>query len=205
MKKLTLLNVIVVILMVGLLAYFSFRVRWETIVSREHWRYVRQMADVLDDAGIRNRVADSGTMLRVDTRYVDEAIIVIQISDAAPPSYYFKFANALDRLPVDAEDRQRRINDAESVIERHIIAMPGILGANVSLSIPGPIRPFERNPEMPRATVQLTTTEDFSPEQGRRVALIVSRNVCWLLLENIMVTDQSLNTIFNGKEDNNEL
>jgi flagellar M-ring protein FliF len=202
-QRYKLLGVIAAVLFaIILMAYFAFRTPWETIVSNENSRVIHPMRAALNNAGIRNRSRNFGSVLQVDKRSMEEALVVIELEGVAPNSEHFTWINALDTGlgTTDAERNRRDILGREGQIERQLVAMQGITGANVTLSIPNP-RPFDPNPDVPTAAVALTVTENFSPREGRSLALLVARNVNNLQLDNIIILDQYMTTIFSGENE----
>jgi flagellar M-ring protein FliF len=200
-QRYKLLGVIAAVLIaIILMAYFAFRTPWEIIVSGQNMQVITPMRAALTDAGIRNKSTNFSSGLKVDARRAEEAVSLIYLEGAAPNSESFTWADALDTGlgTTDAERRLLEVRGKEGQIERQLHAMNGIIGADVALSIPNP-RPFERNPDVPRAAVQLTTTESFSPNQGRNLALLVAHNISNLNLEDVFITDQHMNTIYSGE------
>lgn len=201
-QRYKLLAVIAVVLVaLALTAFLAFRTRWTVLVYREDWRTVTEMQNALNDAGIRNESIANGQGLRVDRRRVEEARAAIEISGAAPNSEHFRWADALDTGlgTTDAERRQLNILGTEGAIERLLTAMHGISNADVTLAIPN-TRPFQQNAPQPSASVIITRSQDFSPLQGRDLALLVARSVTDLELENIIIMDQFARSVWNGAE-----
>jgi flagellar M-ring protein FliF len=197
-----LLGVIAVVLVALILtAYFAFRTPWTVLVARHDWQTISEMQNAVSSAGIRNKMDDNGTTLKVDTRRVEEARAAINLSGAAPNNQHFTWADALDTGLGTTDDERRRLDilGMQGAIERQLYNTQGVSNAIVNLSIPTHSR-FERNPALPSASVSLTVTEDFSPTQGRNLALLVARNVTRLPLENIIIMDQFARTIFSGEE-----
>ncbi|MCL2456725.1 MAG: hypothetical protein FWD19_04170, partial [Defluviitaleaceae bacterium] len=126
----------------------------------------------------------------------------MQLEGAAPNSEHFTWENALDTGlgTTDAERRRMDVLGMQGQIERQLTALNGIALARVTLSIPNP-RPFERDPDVPTAAVALTVTDGFSSNQGRNLAVLVARNVNGLELDNIIILDQFMNTIFSGEDE----
>ncbi|MCL2197701.1 MAG: hypothetical protein FWB80_02150 [Defluviitaleaceae bacterium] len=193
----------VVLVAIALTAFFAFRTPWETIVRREGSEVIRPMAIALGNAGIPYRTRDYGSSIQVDRRHVDEALGIIQMQGAVPNQEHFTWETALDTGlgTTDDERRRRDILGMEGQIERQLIMANGVLLADVSLAIPT-TRPFERNPVLPSAAVILTIGEDFSPQQGRNMALTVARNVSRLTIENVIIVDQFMRSVWNGETEN---
>ncbi|MCL2387516.1 MAG: hypothetical protein FWC89_08220 [Defluviitaleaceae bacterium] len=199
-QRYRLLGVVAVVLVALILVlWLAFRTPWETIVTRENSQVINPMRIALDDAGIRNRTINHGSGLQVDRRRSDDAMIAIQVGGAAPNSEHFTWENALDTGlgTTDDERRRRDILGMEGQIERQLTAMNDIVGANVTLSIPN-VRPFDRNAPEPTAAVTLVVAREFSPTQGRNLALLVAGNVSRLTLDNITIIDQYMRPIHSG-------
>ncbi|MCL1884804.1 MAG: hypothetical protein FWF81_13755 [Defluviitaleaceae bacterium] len=185
-----------------LMAFFALRTPWETIVSGQNRQIIDPMRIALDEAGINNRTRNHGSALQVDARRVDEALGTIITEGAVPNSEHFTWGNALDTGlgTTDSERRRLDVLGMQGQVERQLMMMNGISGADVVLTIPNS-RPFDRNAPMPSAAVTLITNEDFSATQGRNLAMLVARNVSQLELDRIVILDQFMRTIFSGEEE----
>jgi len=202
-QRYKLLGVIAVVLIaLALTAFIAFRPRWETIVSGQDMQAIQPMLVALDNAGIRNRPINHGSGLQVDARHWQEAIAVINVEGAAPNSEHFTWANALDTGlgTTDDERRRRDILGMEGQIERQLAMMHGVNTAIVNLSVPTS-RPFDRNAPQPSAAVALNVSQDFSPMQGREMAMLVARNVSRLEPDSVIIMDQFARSIWNGADD----
>ena len=202
-QRYKLLSVIAVVLIaVALTAYFAFRTQWETIASNQNLVAINPMRAALDNAGIRNRTRNHNSALQVDRRRAEEAWGIIQLEGAAPNSEHFTWANALDTGlgATDDERRRRDILGMEGAIASMLMTQNGIIGATVILDIPN-TRPFDRNAPQPSAAITITITEEFSASQGRNLAMMVSRSLSQLELDNIIILDQFMRTVFSGDDE----
>ena len=191
-----------VIIALALMAFFAFRTPWVVIVNNEDWNVIAPMLNELDAAGIPARETNRGTGIEVDSRRREEARVAIITSDRAPNSEHFRWADAFDTGLGTTDDQRRLMHQRgiEGAIATQLVAVNGIHGAIVNIDIPSQ-RPFDRNAPTPVAAVTLTTSQSFTPQQGRNLAYIVARNISTLQMEDITIIDQHLNTIFNGAED----
>ncbi|MCL2355844.1 MAG: hypothetical protein FWC70_01635 [Defluviitaleaceae bacterium] len=205
-QRYKLLAVIAVVLIaIAVTLFFAFRTPWTVLATRQDMTAIGPMRAALDDAGIRNEVIDNGRGIRVDSRRIDDAQVVLHMQGAIPHDENFTWANALDTGlgTTDDERRLRYVRATEGAIERQLYSINGITGAQVGLAIPQQ-RPFDLNAPQPSASVTLTTSQEFSRQQGRDIALLVARRVSQLPIENIMIIDQHARTIWNGADDVND-
>ncbi|MCL1843937.1 MAG: hypothetical protein FWF79_08995 [Defluviitaleaceae bacterium] len=207
-QRYKLLGVIAVALVaLVLMVYFSFRTTWTVVVNNESMSAIGPMQNALDSAGIRNRLINRGTGLEVDERRSDEAIVVLNSTQhAVPNSEHFTWANAFDTGlgTTDSERSRREILATEGDIERHLAMQEGVISALVTLNVPM-VRPFDRNAPMPSASVTVTTSRDFSPMEGRNLALIVARSVNRLEPDRVMIMDQFARPVWSGDLDSQSL
>ncbi|MCL2047617.1 MAG: hypothetical protein FWG87_02710 [Defluviitaleaceae bacterium] len=202
-QRYKLLGVIAAVLIaLALMGYFAFRTPWVTIMSGSNLQEISPMRAELANAGIRSRTAKFESELQVDSRRRADAISIMQVADVVPNRDHFTWADALDTnlSTTDAERRILEIRGKEGQVASQLTAMNGITGARVTFSIPNN-RPFDPNPDVPTAAVVLNVTQGFSAGQGRNLARIVSQNVSNLNIEDVVIVDQYMNTIFSGEEE----
>jgi flagellar M-ring protein FliF len=201
-QRYKLLGVIVAVLLaLILMAYFAFRTPWTVLVSNENFQVTADMQNALNNAGIRNELIDNGTGIQVDTRRRNEARSVITIEGAAPNRDHFTWADALD-TSMGTTNEERLLRDllrTQGALESQLHAMNGITNPRVVLTVPSS-RPFERDPDLPSASVTLTVGNDFAAS-GRDLAMLVARGVTRLTPENIIIMDQNGRSIWNGADD----
>ncbi|MCL2217266.1 MAG: hypothetical protein FWB91_09655 [Defluviitaleaceae bacterium] len=82
----------------------------------------------------------------------------------------------------------------EAAIEDLLRAIPGILNASVSLNISQPLAVGALSPS---ASVVIRAEEDFSYDNGYNIALILTRAVNGLEMENVIIVDQYAQTVFS--------
>ena len=184
--------------------FFALRTRYVYLANNREMLEIAPMQVALNQAGIRNRPRNNGTALQVDARRQQEAMQVIVVQQAAPVDERFTWANALDTGLGTTDLERRRMHQLalEDSIAQMMVGMLGVSHALVNLDLPHQ-RPFDTNAPEPSATIFVTTTRDISPHEARTLALIPVRSISGLNLENVMIADQHMRTLFDGDRDVN--
>ena len=194
-----------VALAIVLTLFFALRVRYEALAANRDMLEIMQMQVALDQAGIRNRIDNNGRDLLVDSRHMQDAIQAIVVAHAAPSADHFTWENAFDTGlgTTDLERRRMHLLAVEGDIARAIEGMSGVASASVNLDMPHR-RPFDTNAPLPAAMIALNTTRELARHEAQSIARIAAFSVSDLLLENIVVIDQHMRTLFDGDRDVNE-
>ncbi|MCL2217556.1 MAG: hypothetical protein FWB91_11145 [Defluviitaleaceae bacterium] len=187
-----------VIIAIALAAFFIFRTNYIPLAPVRGIIESMQMQQALDEEGISNRLNRNMSMLYVDERRAQDAIRAITLADAAPPEDHFTWANAFDTgLGTTENERFHRARLATAGdIESQFRAVHGIDSASVTLNLANP-RPFDRNAPPPSAGVIVRTSRDIPPHEGRNLALIVTRAVNGLELDQVTIIDQHARAIWS--------
>jgi len=201
---------VVLILLVAIIIalYFIFRTNWEAIVNNRDMLEITQMQAVLEENGIRNRINDNGRTLEVPTRDRQRAIIEITAQDRAPIDERFRWADAFTGTGLSTTESQRRRMDTlalEGEIATMLEVVNGVTHALVTLAVPDPHRAFSPGTPATSASVMVRTSRSFTPQEGRNLALIVTRAVPGLELENVEIIDQEARAIFLGGDSESTL
>jgi flagellar M-ring protein FliF len=88
----------------------------------------------------------------------------------------------------------------EGEIATMLEVVNGVTHAIVTLAVPAPHRSFSPGTPPTTASVMVNTSRSFTPQEGRNLALIVTRAVPGLLLENVEIIDHEARAIFLGGE-----
>jgi flagellar M-ring protein FliF len=199
------LGVVLVLLVAIIIAlYFIFRTNWVTLANNRDILEIQNMQIALRERGIRYNVEDGGRRLDVPARDRQRAIMEITAQERAPVDERFRWADAFAGTGLSTTESQRRRMDTlalEGDIETMLEVVNGVAVATVSLAVPDPHRAFTPGTPATSAAVILSTTTSFSPQEGRDLALIVTRAVPGLELENVHIIDHQARTIFDGGED----
>jgi flagellar M-ring protein FliF len=189
----------ILVLALVLLLYFALRTTWVTPYANRDSTEISRVAAALDDAGIRYRVHNDWRGIDVPARHRNAAQGVIFDNVGIAPQ--MTLADALDLANLGTTEAQNAallLEAHASGIRETLIHMEGITDAHVLIT------PADRNlmlrPNQPPSSlgVRLTTTRNFTPQEGRHLAELLRTMVRGLALENIVITDQHLNNIFIG-------
>jgi len=199
------LGVVLVLLVAIIIAlYFIFRTNWVTLANNRDIMEIQQMQIALTDRGIRHRVEDNGRRLDVPVRDRQNAIVEITAQDRAPIDERFRWADAFSGTGLSTTESQRRRMDTlalEGEIATMLEVVNGIVHATVTLAVPDPHRAFTPGTPATSASVVVRTSTNFTPQEGRNLALIVTRAVPGLELENVDIIDHEARAIFLGGDD----
>ena len=194
-----------VVIAICVTLFFAIRVRYEVLAANRDMLEIMNMQSALNQAGIRNRTDNNGRDLLVDARRMQDALQTIVVAQAAPSDEHFTWANAFDTGlgTTDLERRRKHQLAVEGDIARAIVGMLGVSNASVNLDMPHR-RPFDTNAPLPSAMIAVTTSRDLAQHEARSLALIAAFSVSDLALENIVVVDQHMRTLFDGSRDVHE-
>jgi len=195
--------ILVVIIVLALFVFFTTRTIYQVAMRDLTHIDAMQIATILDDNEIRNRVIPDGlgNAIEVEQARLHEARVLIDtrglVSDRE-----FTYEDALNFSGIGATEtvtRQNLLRARQGDLERAISAMDSILWAQVELSLPDANRFFIQTAEPARASVLVRSTRRLTNAEGAGIARFVSRSVMGLELENIEVIDTDYNMLFSGQ------
>ncbi|MCL2058755.1 MAG: flagellar M-ring protein FliF [Oscillospiraceae bacterium] len=183
-----------VVVAVCLLIFIITRPNRMTLVSTQDRAQVGEMAQILDDSGIWNRVENGGTSILIDTKNNDRSQVLL--AQEGYPKDGLAFEDAISMIGLTTTDNEKkRIWKAQTTsdIEKKIKMLDNIENATVQLAIPEP-RIFltdSQQPQRPTSTVTIWPKEGNTllPTQIDGIKQIVMGSVEDMDYENIMVID----------------
>jgi len=196
--------VAVVIVAIALTLFLTFRVQYDTIMSGSSLMEIQPIAAVLNDEGIRNQITNNGSALMVDRSRVNDAVLIATVRGVAPMREDFTWAHALESGGLATTESQRNlmsIRALETQIGQQLAAFQNITSAVVTLNVPPANRVFRVDVPQASAFVTVITTREIPLTEGRNMALAVARSVQGLNLEEVIIMDQDMRTVFSSDMD----
>jgi len=195
--------IVVVILAIILTFFFIFRTRWVLLARVDGIVESMPMQAALNAENIPNRLTSDMSGIEIDARRKQDAVLAITIAGAAPQNASFTWETAFGTSGLGTTETERfhmaRLAQA-GALETMLTALHHISEANVILNLPNP-RPFDRGAPPPTAAVTIRSTREIPPHEGRNMALVVTRAVNGLELENVTIIDQNARTVFDGTQE----
>ena len=194
---------VVIVLVLGVGLGFDNRPRYELLILNMHHVELVPISNELTNSGIRNRLVRNGTGLEVDSRKLIEAreLVITHHLSFSP----FTWANAFDgTLTItDATRHTMAVLATSAEIEQQLMQFEAISYAHVTLNIPEikisqEFTPF--SPAYPSASATLFVTKELSYEEGRDIALAITRMVNGLELKNVAIIDHHARIVFNEEK-----
>lgn len=161
---------------------------------------VGSVAAELDKLGIQYDTAPNGELLVPSDQ---KATIRIKLAAAGKLPTSTKFGDEdfskIGMLNTPAVERERLKSILESHLSESVQAMDGVQSARVQLSL-GEESPFVHDQK--EATASVTVTErsgsSLGSDQGRTIAILVSKSVPGLAMKNVAVVNNRMEMLFDG-------
>ena len=185
--------VIVFVILLGLVGYWSSQPSFVTLVSDVDHEKMANVVDALDKAGIQYEVGGAGGILRVDKRSFAKARLIARgqgvSSDSSEPD---SMVGGIWLDPTDRKnlENRKRESNLRSTIEKY----DSVESADVHLNIPAR-GPFERRVSSPSASVMLTLSPNqrLSSENVIAIADLVAYAVQDLEPKEVRISDKKGN------------
>jgi len=176
--------IIAALALLVLALFFVFRTDWQPAFTGADGVTASRIQVVLDDANIPNRTNPAAGEVLVPAHLIDQARVAVLISPLMwNVGYNFR----------DAAAGYVREGEIAAMLAR----ISFINSATMRLNIPNV--PFYATHPVTSATasVQVSGLRPLTPSDGQSIALVVSRMVEGLTLDNITVFDDGLNILFD--------
>ena len=195
--------VLVVLAILAITVFLTTRTTYQVAVRGLTHIDAMQVANVLNENEIRNRVVPDGIFeaVEVDQARVHDARLLIDTRGLVADRD-FTYEDALNFSGIGVTEtvtRQNLMRARQSDLERAITAMDGVLWAQVELDLPDANRFFVQTTDPARASVLVRSTRRLTNTEGAGIARFISRSVRGLELENIEVLDTDYNMLFSGQ------
>ena len=179
----------------------AFRTTWEPAFEGVDAATAGRIQEVLGEVGIASQTDLNAGLLLVPQGSVDRAKMAVHLSPVMlSPDYTFRDAISDSGMGVSATMQHEQIVRArETEVAHTLMGFAHISSADVGLTVPQV--PLFLQPQTPSsAIVRLTGTRTLTPEDGLAAALVASRMVAGLTLENVTVQDENFIILFDNGE-----
>ncbi|MDR2182784.1 MAG: hypothetical protein LBE55_01285 [Clostridiales bacterium] len=187
-----------VVVALAIALFLAFRTNWQPAFTGVDPRTAGQIEIVLRDANIPSRTDTATGVVYVPAHQLDAAITTTHMSEALwMPEYTFQDAMAdMGMGTTFTQQHEAILRAREGEVANMLMRTNFINMATVGLSIPN-VPSFLIQATTPAtATVNVSGTRTLTPQDGEVIALMVSRMVQGLSVENVAVIDDNLNILF---------
>ena len=188
-----------VVVALVLTLFLALRTNWEPAFRGVDPHTAGRIQTVLDDAGISWRTNTATGVVYVPSNQVDLAITTAHMSEALwLPEYTWSDAMAdMGMGTTHTQQHEAILRVREGEVANMLMRTNFISQATVGLSIPN-VPSFLIQASTPAtATVNVSGTRPLTPQDGEVIALMVSRMVEGMSIENVAVIDDNLNILFS--------
>jgi flagellar M-ring protein FliF len=200
-KTLIISVVLAVFLTIVILVYMLSRTTWKKLTTCENTKQADEVVTLLDEEGIPNRVSDDGLVISVDEKRYTDALLKLGSEDIMTTGMTTADLFNSSITTTQSERDLKAVIYLQDDIARTIRSMTGVKDAVVYIGdTSNSYTIFEDEKEKP-ASVLLTVSDDFSSSSAEAIALMVASAIGNKSTEQIKVTDQNGNVLFNGTSD----
>ncbi|MCL1996895.1 MAG: hypothetical protein FWG63_11860 [Defluviitaleaceae bacterium] len=181
--------------------FLTFRTSWVILVNNREQATTNEIRMLLAEEGIPYRLFNNARGIEV--REQDHYLAINHVHTHASPfvqADLFLLQDALNEIGMaTSEDARREMfrRAEESELVLALMAIEGIEDASVTIVHADPRDRFLNIGEA-SASVALQTSLQFSNQQAEMLANLIAASVEGLTIENVVITDQFLTSIFNG-------
>lgn len=185
----------------GVTIFFAVRPTWVILESNLDFTTSSEIRQLLDDAGIPHRVSQGGRVIEIREQDHSDAMIEVRTNASAfTMGDRFLLQNVLDEINMSTSEdtRQEMFRRAqENQLAEDLTSIQGIEDANVTLVLADTRSAFLGTAES-SASIILTTSRQLTQQESLQLASNIANSVESLSIENVTITDQNLQNIFNG-------
>ena len=198
--------VVVFLLALGITLFLNLRTRMEVLADNRDLTVISNMQNALSDAGIKNRIINSGRGLAVDQkRVVDAQVLIAQqglLEDTGVIGFTYRDALSFSGMgTTETIKRENMKKVKETELSNALRLFEGINKATVNLTIPDDNYYFVKPVETARASAVLTVSRPLTKSESLQVARFLSASVKGLTLDNIEISDQNYNSVYSGLQE----
>ncbi|MGL6173048.1 MAG: flagellar basal-body MS-ring/collar protein FliF [Cellulosilyticaceae bacterium] len=164
-------------------------------------KQVSQVTEVLDNEKIPYRLIDEGKTVQVDSKYYNQAKILLARENVPKGKYTFDDAVTNSMSTTEDEKRAKMDEYKKAEIEKAIESIEAVDQANVTLHIPKEKNSFIASTQESSASVILTLKEELNSKQVEGIARFLSSSVEKLDMKSITILDTQGNNLYIGGEE----
>lgn len=200
-KTLIISVVLAVFLAIVILVYVFSRTTWKKLTTCENQKQANEVVTLLEEEGIPYRLSEDGLVISVDEDKYTDALLKLGSEDIMTTGMTTEDLFNSSITTTQSERDMKAVIYLQDDIARTIRSMTGVKDAVVYIGdTSNSYTIFEDEKEKP-ASVLLTVTDDFSTTSAEAIALMVASAIGNKSTEEIKVTDQNGNVLFNGTSD----
>lgn len=200
-KTLIISVVLAVFLTIVILVYMLSRTTWKKLTTCENTKQANEVVTLLEEEGIPHRESDDGLVISVDEKRYTDALLKLGSEDIMTTGMTTEDLFNSSITTTQSERDMKAMIYLQDDIARTIRSMTGVKDAVVYIGdTSNSYTIFEDEKEKP-ASVLLTVNDDFSDSSAEAIALMVASAIGNKSTEQIKVTDQNGNVLFNGTSD----
>lgn len=161
-----------------------------------------EIKEILDGADIKNEVSEDALRIKVLTKQIGEANLILGASGYLPDDW-----DAISKVTnggfskTEADKQREMVVYKEKQLESAIETYSAVKKADVLLDIPSQKGTLIANKEESSAYVQLTLRDYFTADQAATVARAVATALGSKTTAKVVIVDSEANLLFSGEED----
>ncbi len=182
--------------------YIMLKPSMVTLVSNKDVVTISNIKTALDGAGIPSQDTNGGRDLLVNEKDKVQAQVILATSaNYGETSEHLLFTDALDLMSMGTTESVRNetlIQAKEGEIARDLEAYDGVETATVNIAPGEDNQFFIDNSQPTTASVNVRLSKTIDTTQAEAIARYVASSVNGLEVENVVVNDSNMNTIYSG-------
>jgi len=195
------LGVVCLAIALGVTLYFALRPEWSTLYNNKDIVTLNKTQVVLNEAGIRNKVANNSTAIMVLEKDHFAALAALSENPEIEGTTGFNFEDAFNSSGFGvSESVKKTMNKValQNELAESIKKMSGVYDATVFLNMPENSSILLKNPEPATASILITKSSDIDSSKAQAMADLVANAVAGLSRDNVTITDQNMNVLYSG-------
>ncbi len=181
--------------------YFFSQTQYIQIQTCETTAQAAQVVEILNGAGITNRVSSDGLRVEVDNSQVSQANLALGAAGFTPDT--LKVADAISGgMSTTASDREKLYKEyMEKYLIQTLTSLSNVKNAKVHLNIPDQNGTLAGREEDASAFIQLELDGTFTSANAANVARAVATYLGNDTTANVTIMDYDANMLFTGGDD----
>lgn len=202
-------TVLLILAILGTTIYFLTRPNMKVLVNKLTYSQASEIQKTLDEAGIKYKLAKGGEAILVREADNDKAQIVLSDNEITKQPG-FTWPDALKASGMGTTETIKKENirlAAETALANKLVLFEGVKAANVTLALPDDTNFFIESKNQPSVNAVLTVEDGktITKTQATTIARQLSASVVGLTLDNIEISNQNMELLYSGAEQEAQL
>lgn len=196
-----------VIVLIVIFAFMFTRTTYEQIAVYKDTSDTAAAKEILEEKGIKNKVAEDGVTLSVDSKSVADAKMALGENSIGADSkstynYDKAFDNSISTTSKEKEEKMKIAlqNDLANTITETI---NGVESATVQVTFADDSTSILEDEKESTCAAVLTINDDFKQSNSKGIAQFLATSIGSTNTDNVKIIDQDGNILFSGADNNN--